>query len=77
MRPEVAIPCCIGLVFFLIPIAVGFTWLRQDADRLGQPGTAWAILTIPFGWLTILAYVIVRVVRSGPPPTSPINSSHS
>jgi hypothetical protein len=65
MRPELAFPCLLGLAFYLIPIIIGFTWVKQDADRSGQPGILWAILTIPLGWLTILAYAVVRIARSG------------
>ncbi len=62
MHWELAIPCGFFLIGWLIPIIVGFTMVRQDADRLGQPGILWAALTIPFGWLAILAYVIVHAV---------------
>jgi hypothetical protein len=47
---------------FLLPIILGFTVVRRDANRLGEPGWVWALLTIPLGWLTILAYVIVRAL---------------
>ena len=50
------------LAAFLLPIALGFTFVRADADRLGQPGWLWALLTIPLGWLALLAYLIVRAV---------------
>ncbi len=45
---------------FFAPIALGFTVVRGDANRLGQPGWLWAMLTIPFGWLALLVYSIVR-----------------
>jgi hypothetical protein len=77
MRPELFLPCSVGIVFFVIPIVLGFTWLRQDANRAGQPGIVWGILTIPFGWLPILGYVIVKLLRSSPPPTAPTNSSQN
>jgi hypothetical protein len=41
---------------------LGFTFVRADADRLGQPGWLWALITIPLGWLALLAYLIVRAV---------------
>ena len=53
----------IGLVvIFLLPIILGFTVVRADARRLGEPGWIWALMTIPLGWLTILAYIIVRAL---------------
>ena len=59
------IPVLSSLLFilvFLVPIGIGFTWLRSDANRIRQPGILWAILTIPFGWLILLAYLIVRAL---------------
>ena len=50
------------LAAFLLPIVLGFTFVRADADRLGQPGWLWALITIPLGWLALLAYLIVRAV---------------
>lgn len=50
------------VVIFLLPIILGFTVVRADARRLGEPGWVWALLTIPLGWLTILAYVVVRAL---------------
>ncbi|HEX6541840.1 MAG TPA: hypothetical protein VF040_08815 [Ktedonobacterales bacterium] len=44
----------------LLPIVVGFFWVRPDADSRGQPGLIWAVLTIPFAWVAVLVYVIVR-----------------
>jgi hypothetical protein len=52
--------CAVFLVGWLIPIILGFTFVRADADRHGQPGWLWAVLTIPFGWLVILIYAIIR-----------------
>lgn len=46
------------------PIVFGFTLVLVDANDRGQPGWLWALLTIPFGWLTILAYVVVRAVEA-------------
>jgi hypothetical protein len=45
-----------------IPIFIGFTYVRADANRRGQPGWLWGVLAIPFGWLAVLAYVVTRVV---------------
>ena len=50
------------ILAFLLPIVLGFTVVRADANRAGQPGWIWGVLTIPLGWLTILAYVIVRAL---------------
>lgn len=52
------------LVGFLTipPVVFGFTLVRIDANDRGQPGWLWALLTIPFGWLAILAYLITRAV---------------
>ncbi len=52
----------IPLCLFLLPIILGFTVVRNDANRLGEQGWVWALLTIPLGWLTILAYMIVRAL---------------
>ncbi|HEY7975633.1 MAG TPA: hypothetical protein VID72_09845 [Ktedonobacterales bacterium] len=50
------------LIGFLLPIILGFTVVRADAHRLGEPGWVWALLTIPLGWVAILAYVVVRAL---------------
>ena len=50
---------------WLLPIILGFTVVRADANRQGQPGWLWAVLTIPFSWLTILIYVAIRAATSG------------
>ena len=47
---------------FLLPIILGFTVVRADARRLGEPGWLWALLTIQLGWLAILAYVVTRAL---------------
>ncbi len=52
----------VGVVLVLLPIILGFTVVRSDANRLGEQGWLWALLTIPLGWLTILAYVVVRAL---------------
>ena len=54
------IPC----LFFLPPILIGFFWMRRDADRRGQPGLLWALLTIPLSWVAVLVYLVVRAVSS-------------
>lgn len=46
-----------------IPVIVGFLWMLPDANRHGQPGWLWALLTIPFGWITIILYALVRAIR--------------
>lgn len=48
------------LFVFLLPIILGFTLVRRDANRLGQPGWLWAALSIPLGWLALLIYAILR-----------------
>jgi hypothetical protein len=50
------------LIIILLPIILGFTVVRADANRLGEPGWVWALLTIPLGWLAILAYVVMRAL---------------
>jgi len=49
-------------LIFLLPIILGFTVVRIDARRLGEQGWVWALMTIPLGWLTILAYIVVRAL---------------
>lgn len=44
----------------VVPWAIGFVYVRHDADRRGQPGWLWALLTIPLSWLAIFGYLIVR-----------------
>lgn len=56
------------LVFFLvvtpiIPLIIGIFWMAPDASRRGQPGWLWALLTIPFGWITVMIYAVLRMVR--------------
>lgn len=46
------------------PIIIGFAFVRVDADRIGQPGWLWAVLTVPLGWIAILGYVIVRALTT-------------
>jgi hypothetical protein len=68
LRPEILFLPVFFLIMYLIPIIVGFTWVRVDADRSGHPGILWAVLTIPFGWLSILVYVALRTVRTSSMP---------
>jgi hypothetical protein len=42
----------------------GFTYVRTDANRHGQPGWLWGVLAIPLGWPAILPYVITRGMTS-------------
>jgi hypothetical protein len=68
MRPELFfVPLFLMTVVNAIPILVGFIWIRADADRSGQPGILWAVLTIPFGWLVLLVYLVVRAIRPASP----------
>lgn len=50
----------IGILLFFIPILVGVFWIAPDAHRRGQPGWLWALFTIPFGWITVLVYAVLR-----------------
>lgn len=52
------------LMIWGLPLIVGFRYVRPDADRIGQPGIVWALLTIPFSWLAIVLYVLVRMLAS-------------
>ena len=47
----------------LIPLIIGIVGMRPDASRRGQPGWLWALLTIPFGWITIFVYAVMRAMR--------------
>ena len=49
-------------LIFLLPIILGFVVVWPDARRLGEQGWVWALMTIPLGWLTILAYIVVRAL---------------
>ena len=66
------------LLFFGLPVLIGFLWIWRDANRRGQPGWLWALATIPLNWLAVLAYIVVRALMQqqpaalvGPPPPSP------
>lgn len=50
-------------VLTLVPIVFGFTVILVDANDRGKPGWVWALLTIPFGWLAILAYLAMCTVE--------------
>lgn len=52
------------LMIWGFPLIVGFRYVRPDADRSGQPGVVWALLTIPFSWLAILLYLVVRMLAT-------------
>ena len=54
------IPC----LFFLPPILIGSFWTRFDADRRGQPGLLWTLLTIPLSWVAVPVYLAVRAFNS-------------
>jgi hypothetical protein len=47
-------------VVVVFPWYLGFTWIRLDANRRGQPGWLWAFVTVPLGWVAILAYLVMR-----------------
>lgn len=65
IHPAELFGCFLFIAGWLLPIVLGFTMLRADADRRGQPGWLWAVLTIPFGWLAILIYVAIRAAAGG------------
>src|SRR5215831_1735539 len=65
------------LLYFGLPVLIGFLWIWRDANRRGQPGWLWALMTIPLHWIAPLAYVVVRALVPqrpaalvGPPPAS-------
>lgn len=47
----------------LIPLIIGIVWMAPDARRRGQPGWLWALLTSPFGCITVLLYAVLRLAR--------------
>jgi hypothetical protein len=49
----------------VVPWIVGFAYILPDANRRGQPGALWALLTLPLSWLAVLVYL---AVRAGTPP---------
>ncbi len=56
------------LLLFLMPIIIGFAFVLPDANRRGQPGWLWALLTIPLGWIALLAYLVVRSLQAPAAP---------
>ena len=62
------------VVFLLIPWIIGLTYIRADANRHGQAGWLWALVTFVLGWIAVLAYLIVRAAtgtRTSTTPTAP------
>ncbi len=57
-----AIIILILILATVVPILIGVFWIAPDARRRGQPGWLWALLTIPFGWFTVIAYAVVRAL---------------
>jgi hypothetical protein len=53
------------LTFWVVPWLIAFLWMRPDANRRGQPGWLWALLALPFSWLIIFVYLIVRAISDG------------
>jgi hypothetical protein len=47
-----------------LPIVIGIIWIRPDANRFGQPGWLWALATIPLNWVAVVAYLVVRALRT-------------
>ena len=70
IRPEALFMLPV-LLLTVLPWIIGFTFVRADADRRGQPGWLWAMLTLPLGWIAILGYLVVRaLVTQGTAPHS-------
>jgi hypothetical protein len=61
-------------IFWLIPIIIGLTYVRRDANQRGQPGWLWALASVFLSWLAILAYLIVRAATS---PTNPPTATNT
>ena len=61
------VPPLEAVVAVAIPLLIGFLWIWRDANRRGQPGLLWALLTLPLSWLAVLAYVVARALQSPPP----------
>lgn len=66
LNPIAFVSQLIVLALVLLPIILGFTLVRTDANRHGQPGLLWAVLTIPFSWIAVLVYLIVRALAVRP-----------
>lgn len=60
---------------FVVPVLAGALWIWRDANRRGQPGVIWALLTLPLGWFTVLAYLVVRTLQQPRPPTNAPDAS--
>jgi len=56
------------LLLFVLPWIIGFAYILPDANRRGQPGLRWAVLTLPLGWFAVLAYAVVRALQSPATP---------
>lgn len=56
----------VALVQVLAPLMIGALWIYPDAQRRGLPGVLWTALTLPLGWLAVLAYLVARTVRARP-----------
>ncbi len=56
----------VALVQVLAPLMLGALWIYPDAQRRGLSGTLWTALTLPLGWLAVIAYLVVRSVRPRP-----------
>ncbi|MFI5273401.1 MAG: hypothetical protein ACHQ4H_10265 [Ktedonobacterales bacterium] len=54
----------IGLLFVIVPWIIGFAWVLPDANRRGQPGLLWAVLTLPLGWIAVLVYLVARTLAA-------------
>lgn len=52
------------VIFLIIPWIIGFAYVLPDANRRGQPGWLWAVLTLPLGWIALLAYLVVRSLQT-------------
>lgn len=52
------------VILLIIPWIIGFAYVLPDANRRGQPGWLWAVLTLPLGWIALLAYLVVRSLQT-------------
>jgi hypothetical protein len=59
------------VVFLVIPWIIGLTYIRTDANRHGQAGWLWALVTFVLGWIAVLAYLIVRAATGNRMLTTP------
>lgn len=68
----VAIPVAlIALTVLVVGISL-LVWLWRDANRYGQPGWVWVLLTLIFGF-PILIWLIVRSTTLVKPPGAAAN----